>query len=417
VAAAVRHAILGFFMWFVFVTIGTLAALAHAVYFGWRLASAAREVAPGARRWLRTLRLVYLAVALSVPLVTLGRLITRFLGAEVGRPGGAVYDYLVAYPFWLLLVWSVQCSLFIVPIDLVHLGLRRLGVARDGVWQRRKAILILGIAGLFLVYVPLGLRAGARLEVRTHVYTSASVPPALDGYRIAHIADLQADRHTGPDQLRRYVAAVQGARPDLILIAGDLISRGPDYIELAARHAGELQAPDGVFSSVGDHDNFAYGDHERSVREVTEALARHGVQMLDNQVRTIDVDGAALAVILASNNYINELEPEITAALLAEARGADLQVLVTHQTSPALVAAARAGGVDLLLGGHTHGGQLRFWLPLVDLSAVRFETPYVSGAHPVGDMLVVVSNGLGVSVAPFRYRAPATVDLIELRRP
>lgn len=404
-------------MWFVFVTIGTLAALAHAVYFGWRLASAARELAPRARRWLRPLQLVYLAIALSVPLVTLVRLILRFAGADAGRPGGGLYDYLVTYPFWLVLVWSVQCSLFIVPLDLVHLGLRKLGVARDAVWQRRKAMVMLFIAGLFAVDVPLGLRAGADLEVRTHVYRSASVPPALDGYRIAHIADLQVDRFTGPDEVDRYVAAVQATRPDLILIAGDLISRGPEYIEPAAHHAGALEAPDGVLSSVGDHDNFAYDDHPRSVREVTAALAEHGIQMLNNEVRTIRVDGAELAVILASANYIDDLEPDTVAALLRRAAGADVQILVAHQTRPELVSAARDAGVDLLLGGHTHGGQIRFWLPFVDLSAVRFETPYVSGAHPVGDMLVVVTNGLGVSVAPFRYRAPATVDVIELRRP
>lgn len=404
-------------MWFVFVTIGTLLALVHAVYFGWRLSVSVRDLVPAAAPGLRVARVIYLAVALSVPLVTLGRLLIRAIfDAEVGRPGGVIYDYLVAYPFWFVLVWSVQCSLFIVPVDLVHLVLRKIRITDDPIWRRRRHGLFLAIAAVFFLYVPIGLRAGTELEVRHHVYASAELPADLDGYRIAHLADLQVDRYTGPDQVDRYVAAAMATRPDLILIPGDFISRGPDYIDIAAEHAGQLQAPDGVLASVGDHDNFAYSDHERSVREVTAALARHGIAMLDNEVRTIQVGDAELAVILVSSNYINDLAPETTAALLGAASAADLQVMVAHQTRPELIARARAAGVDLLLGGHTHGGQVRFWFPLVEPSAVRFETPYVSGAHQVGDMMLVVANGLGVSVAPFRYRVPASLELIELRR-
>ncbi|HLU66641.1 MAG TPA: metallophosphoesterase, partial [Kofleriaceae bacterium] len=202
----------------------------------------------------------------------------------------------------------------------------------------------------------------------------------------------------------------------LVIIAGDLITRAPRYIEPAARQAGRLRARHGVLACVGDHDNFAYMDRRRSLREVTEALARHGVAMLDNEVRRVRVGGAEIAVVLATNNYVNRIDRDTTAALMAAAGGADLQIVAAHQTSPELLAGAREGGADLFLGGHTHGGQVRFWLPFLDLTPVRFETAYIDGAYQLGDMMLTVTSGLGMSVTPMRYRAPATIEIIRLRR-
>jgi uncharacterized protein len=171
-----------------------------------------------------------------------------------------------------------------------------------------------------------------------------------------------------------------------------------------------------VLAAIGDHDNFAYLDRERSLREVQDALARRDIPMLDNQVRRIRRGEAEIAVILATHNYVSPLEPETLRHLLAGAAGADLQVVVAHQSSPELLELARDSGVDLFLSGHTHGGQVRFWLPFIDLTPARLETRYLEGSYRLGDMLLVVTAGLGMSVTPLRYRSPASADLIELRR-
>ena len=98
-----------------------------------------------------------------------------------------------------------------------------------------------------------------------------------------------------------------------------------------------------MLACIGDHDNFAYRDRGRSLREVREALARRGIQMLDNEVREIRVGGATIAVILATNNYVSHIDRETTRALLARARGADLEILLAHQPGGQLVADARRG--------------------------------------------------------------------------
>jgi hypothetical protein len=177
-----------------------------------------------------------------------------------------------------------------------------------------------------------------------------------------------------------------------------------------------MRARHGVLAAIGDHENFAYRDQERSRREVQDAMARHGVPMKDNEVVKLEVGGATLAVVIATHNYINPLRRERARQLLDQARGADFTILLAHQGSGELLAEAEQGGVDLFLAGHTHGGQIRFWLPFADLTPARLETPYLEGAFPLGDMTLVVTSGLGMSIVPFRYRSPASVELIRLRR-
>ena len=405
-------------MWIAILFLGVFFFVVHAVYFSARVTRALALVFPRTQRWLRPARIAYRVVGCSVPVLMLGYVVYALLARPdtIGPPDTPIYDYLVELPFWAVTIYSLQCSLLIIPIDLVHIGLTKVGVAGGQRWLWRRNALVLAIAGLLLVLVPVQLASDAgALDVVVHELASRDVPPDLDGFEIALIADMQADQYTDGDRLARLVEETNTAQPDLVVIAGDMITRAPRWIDVAADHASRLRAPHGVLACIGDHDNFAYRDRDRSLREVKEALAKRGVPMLDNEVREIQVGNARLAVILATNNYVNQIDRDTTRSLLKKASGADFKVLVTHQGSIGLLDDARAGGVDLFLSGHTHGGQVNFWLPFYDLTPVRFENRYVKGAHQLDKMLLVVSSGLGMSIAPFRYRSPATLDLIRLR--
>jgi predicted MPP superfamily phosphohydrolase len=407
-------------MWIAIFFVGLALMIGHAVYFSARALRALRIAAPRTHTWHRPARIVYLVVACSVPVLALGYAAYLLLArpATMGPPDTRLYDFLIAYPFWVVTIMSFQCTLLIAPIDLIHAALVRLGVATGPRWLWRKSIAVLVIVAVSAVYVPTRIALDDRsLTVHRHIYADRDLRAELDGFEIALIADMQMDRYTGDDRQAALVEAVNRTQPDLILIAGDMITGAPQYIEPVARWTGKLRATHGVFACVGDHDNFAYfRDRERSLREVRDALARHGVPMLDNEVRDLTIGAAKLAVILASNNYVSRIDRETTQALLDRARSADVQILCAHQTQETLLADARDAGVELFLSGHTHGGQIRFWLPFFDLAFVRFETPYVAGAYRLGNMLLAVTNGVGVSVAPFRYRTPASFELIRLQK-
>lgn len=406
-------------MWLALFFIFIVVSIAHAVYFIRRLTAAVEDLAPRWRRPLRWVRWLYLVFACALPIVLLAYAAYVVIARpnSIGLPETTLVEVLLVYPFWLLSLWSFQTTLLILPLGVVHWVLRRFGLATEPQWHRRRGIAILVLAAVFAVYVPIVIVHESReLQVRRYDVDVESLPASLDGFQIALISDPQADRSTGEERLQQMVEAVASAQPDLIVIAGDMITRDPRYIEVAGRAIGRLSARYGVYACIGDHDNFAYMDRERSLREVREGIARHGVQMLDNEVVPVEVGDARLALALVTNNYVNRVVPETVRATLEEARDAAVRVVVSHQLSRELVEAVRDGGGHLLLAGHTHGGQVNLWTPFGSLVFARFETPYISGRYMVGGLNIVVSNGIGTSVAPFRYRAPATIDVVRLRR-
>jgi uncharacterized protein len=404
-------------MWFVLLALGVVLFVAQAIYFSGRMARAVAAVAPRAARPARTARIAYLVVGCSMPVL----IVLYAIYAAIARPDsislpiGPVLTYGLVWPFWLLTVHAFQSLLLVLPIDLLHWAARRARLLAGERWTRRRHALALGIAAFFAVQMPWRIaRDGSAIEVRAHELPVADLPRDLDGFTIALIADLHLDSVAGPARAAGQVDAVNAAHPDIVLVAGDLISRRPEEMAMAADQVARLRAPHGVYIVIGDHENFAYGDRARSVREMRAALAARGLALPDNQAEVVQVGAARVALLLVTNNYISHIDRATARALLDQARGADLRILVAHQAGERLLEDARAGGVDLFLAGHTHGGQVRFWLPFFDLSPARFETRYLTGEFQLGRMVLVVTSGLGTSVAPFRYRAPATFDLVRV---
>jgi hypothetical protein len=379
-------------------------------------------VAPGVpARARRTVKSLYYLVLYTLPAITVATVLHALATSGTGwvrAPESIWFDVLLLYPFWLLVVWSAQCALLLLLLDVTRLLVRVLAPARRQRWRWWHDRLALALAVLFAVYVPARIAWDDHAtQVRRVEHRVAGLPEALEGFRIVLVADLQADRHTNEDDLERYVRAVNEQRADLILMAGDLITRGDGYIDVAARHAGRMQARLGVYTCVGDHDNWAYGeDMSSSVTAITKALAAQGVTMVDNDVVTFDVRGGRIAALFVTENYMQRNNGAALEAMLDDTRQADVRVVVTHQPNPALIDKAGQAGVDLYLAGHTHGGQITFLFPFLDLTPVALESRYVRGHFQLGDMGVVVSNGLGLSLVPFRYNSTPTVDVIELVR-
>jgi predicted MPP superfamily phosphohydrolase len=206
---------------------------------------------------------------------------------------------------------------------------------------------------------------------------------------------------------------VNASRPDLVLAGGDWINTGPDHIEAAAAAAAELRSRLGTWSVRGDHEHFAYLDRARSVAAVERAMRQHGIAMLNNEVRWFEHAGKRIAVVFLGYNYIQRADPATIDALVASAAGADFSIAVTHQLDAALMARLE-DRVDLVLAGHTHGGQVNPVVGLWHLAPARLETAFVDGRYQRGRTTVIVTAGIGYSVVPFRYAAPGSIEIIEL---
>ncbi|MFN0248781.1 MAG: metallophosphoesterase [Kofleriaceae bacterium] len=392
-------------MWFVFVGVGLTLVIAAGIYTRRRLATSMTEL--GVRpRWVRVMRWASAWLLFGYPVIVIVTIaISLGLGAEtLPRFEGKLLSWLLGVPFiWAVLV-LVQSLPWLFVAEVAGLVLGERG-------KRVRAIAIVGVVTLFALYTPIRIAIEhGDVRVRHHVVGSGSGLP----FRIAFVADVQQDVHTDEDVVAPVIATINRSASDVVISGGDWINSGPDHIADAARTAGALKSRLGTFSVRGDHEHFAYIDRERSVREVDQALAANGVQLIDNQVRWFTHEGKRIGVLFLNYNYIVRTKLDMVASLVATLEPADYSIVVTHQLDRPL-AALLEGKVDLVLGAHTHGGQINPVVGVLHVPLARLETTFVDGRYQLGTTDVIVTAGIGMSLVPIRYASPGSLELIELR--
>jgi predicted MPP superfamily phosphohydrolase len=229
------------------------------------------------------------------------------------------------------------------------------------------------------------------------------LPRALDGYVIVQLSDIHAGLFVGERELAEGFALARQARPDLVVVTGDIVDLDPAYAPRVARAIGDLPARDGVFAALGNHDYYT------GVAAVTRALRASGVETLVNTGRIIRAgDGGGFALLgvddLSAARW-GGAGPDLRAALAAVPREAP-RILLSHQ--PPTVD-RWAGQVALQLSGHTHGGQIN---PGGVLMNSFFE--YVAGPYAVHGTTLYVNRGFGTVALPARIGAPPEVARIIL---
>ncbi len=372
-------------------------------YVIWRLAWALSHwTGRSSQTWQKRLWLVAALLNLY-PIVAIGSyaLDASFWRTAL-RGGHPLVDALLTYPFWTGLLVALQLFLGFLLLDSAR-ALSRFWRKNLNRWTAR---LMLGLSVVVLIYTPIRAYMDTRqIRVREQVIASEKLPAEL---RIVHLSDLQLDARTDASLVRRYIESASALRPDLVFFTGDLVTSGTEYIEPAAAWLGAVRARYGVYACLGDHDYWA--DPHR----VLESLRRQGILLLDDASRSIQAGVATLHLTGVTNIYRRRPSPETLARLAAEKPVGHFSILITHQPSPSLVQWAKEHDYDLLLAGHTHGGQIALPFFGLRLALARWETPFVSGTYDVGTFWVNVTNGLGLTFAPLRFHAPAEIVLLRI---
>lgn len=352
------------------------------------------------------------------PIIGLGYLI--YLIATGVRPQfppqNLLFDIFVHFPFWTFVFFVIQSVLLFLPLDIFYLlqypFFKFHKEKIKSILNKIRFIIIV----FFVIYTPLRtVYDYFTVAVRPVEYFKTNLHHSLEDFKIVLISDVQADRFTNRSRLGRYIEKVNAAKPDLVLIAGDIITSTPNYINLGAEFLGKIKSKYGVYSCVGDHDNWAYrNDVQKSLREVKEALANVNVKMLDNEKLTLTIDSAKIGIAFITNTYVEKIDPKILDSLTNITNGYDLRMFLTHQPRQILIEQAHKQKYDLFFAGHTHGGQLTFLFPFYNLSPTLFETKYVRGNFRFDDMLAIVNRGLGMSLVPLRINSTPEVTVIQL---
>jgi predicted MPP superfamily phosphohydrolase len=400
-------------VWFLYVAVGLALLVASGLYARRRIAGALAQLGVRDRR-IRVVRWAIAWLLFGFPILMIVSIVTSLLlgRATLPRLDGPVAAWLLGFPFaWATLV-VFQSVLWLIAIDVAYLLVRRRrGLASAA---RFRGLAVLAVVGAFAVYTPARILAErGELRVRHH-QVGAPAPSTPAPFRIAFLADIQQDAHTDAGRAREVYALVNASRPDVVLSGGDWINTGPDHIAAAAATAAALSSRLGTFSVRGDHEHFAYVDRQRSVAEVEQAMRAHGIAMLSNEVRWFEHHGKRIAVVFLNHNYIHRTDRATVAALVAGVADADYRIVVTHQLD-AQLAALLEGKVELVLGAHTHGGQVNPVVGLTHVELARLETDFIDGRYELGATTIIITAGVGYSIIPLRYAAPGSIELIELR--
>jgi predicted MPP superfamily phosphohydrolase len=257
-------------------------------------------------------------------------------------------------------------------------------------------------------------KATGPAEVSEVPIALARLPAALSGLTVAQVSDLHVGPTIGEREVRRIVEQVNGLRPDLVAITGDLVDESVAEVGRAIAHLGNLRARHGVFFVTGNHEY--YVDGGRGTAEWLTELRRLGVRVLRNE--RVVVGDAGASFDLAGVDDYSAPGAGFSANLTRALAGRDPErslVLLAHQPRVVAVAEAVRAGVELQVSGHTHGGQIAPWNLVV---AAVF--PYVKGLYPHEEEgrrgQVFVSRGTGYWGPPLRLGAPPEIAKLVLTR-
>ena len=246
-----------------------------------------------------------------------------------------------------------------------------------------------------------GERNAQNVQVRRHDLRSSILPRAFDGFTVLHLTDLHADIS------RRAMARLMELLPeldyDICVMTGDYRGDtfGPfdDALEIMGQLCGQLRGP--VYGVLGNHDTVL----------MLPALEAMGIRMLMNEATAVERGGETIRLAGVDDGHFYHTDDIATAA--ADIPSEAFSILLSH--TPELYSEAAEAGFDLMLSGHTHGGQI--CLPgsvAVTLEARGLPRQMGAGPWRHGDMTGYTSKGAGTCALPVRFNCLPEVTLHRL---
>lgn len=327
------------------------------------------------------LKMVYIAV---LTVVSTSFISGRFLGNLT------VLNIIGSY-------WMAIFYVLIVLLPLMHITLwllRMTALRRDGMEKVAGSIVLL----LMVILIGFGSFNAYSPVVRAYNIHVAKDAGALQQLNIVMASDMHFGVLSGKAHAERMVKEINDLKPDMVLFPGDIIDDDLD----AYLHQGidqiltGIQAPYGVYASLGNHDRF-----EGEIPELIEALEQSGMTVLYDEMQTVE------GITLVGRR---DKQDQDRAALSSIMEGADLSkpvFLLDHQ--PNALGEAQEQGVDLTVSGHTHRGQV---FPAHLITQALFENDW--GYLQKGQMHSIVSSGYGFWGPPIRLGSRSEIVQIHV---
>lgn len=225
-----------------------------------------------------------------------------------------------------------------------------------------------------------------------------NLPSALRGLKIAQVSDIHSGPYMTQRQMEEITEAVNAFHPDLVALTGDFVASQKEEIEPFVKGFRGLKSTFGTFACAGNHDEWV------GIELFVEAMAAHKEILLRNDARVLTIGGEKLNVIGIDFARSN---PHLLQRALKAADPDGFKLLLCHY--PDYFSAAKAAGIDLMLAGHTHGGQISLDAVGIEFYPIDLFYKYPRGLYEEGkdgSQKLYVNLGVGFSATPIRTVSP-----------
>lgn len=240
-----------------------------------------------------------------------------------------------------------------------------------------------------------------KLTVESVTIYLKRLPKQLDGFRIVQLSDLHHSPFTSLELINQSIEIANDLKPDMFVLTGDFVSHESEYIAPVADALSYLKSEYGSFACLGNH------DHWTDAGLVTDLLRGEGITVLVNEGLRFEARGASFW--LCGVDDLTLMKTDIKAALRGS-REDEMKLLLAH--NPKILYRAARRNVDLMLSGHTHGGQVKL---RDDEDKILPSRRLNSGLYRRKNTQVYITRGIGTVVVPVRYQCPPEITHIQLK--
>ncbi len=281
----------------------------------------------------------------------------------------------------------------------------------------------IGIGGTLITSLVHGFSNKYNYHIRRIPLTFPNLPQSFRGLKIVQVSDIHSGSFDNRKAVEKGVQMILDLRPDLILFTGDLVNDRTSEMEGYEDLFSRLQAPMGVFSTLGNHD---YGDYvrwpdqasrEQNIEDLKKLQARMGWRLLMNEHVVLERQGQEIALIGIENWSAKARFPKY-GKMWEAYPGTEkypFKILMSHDPSHwDAEVRPKYGDIDLTLAGHTHGMQFGIEVPGFKWSPVKYVYDQWAGLYEAGNQKLYVNRGYGFIGYPGRVGIMPEITLIEL---
>ena len=346
--------------------------------------------------------------------------------------GKVVWSAPQQYAIAGLLTWLIICLFVTLPLlleDITRLikAIFRKPTNAPRIPSRRKFVSTLGwgLAAIPFASILYSIFKGKyNYKVWKYTLYFDNLPKAFDGYRITQISDIHCGSFDNYEKIRYGVDLINSQKSDVILFTGDLVNNLANEVHNWKSLFATLQAPDGVFSIMGNHD---YGDYsswetpeakQQNLEHLFQLQKQMGWQLLLNEHCYLERDGEKIALIGVENwghgrfSKYGDLNKAMEGV-----NTEDFKILMSHDpTHWQEVVLPENKDIQLTLSGHTHGMQCGIEIPgWLTWSPSQYIYKYWGGMYEEGGKYLNVNRGFGYHAFPGRLGVWPEITVIELK--